>query len=367
MDRPNSPRARAAAARLPCEVIEGLHAGAVLELQAPVCNVGSGEGCDLVLRDEGVAGLHASLLYGRRRWWIRPSPNTRVLLDGQPLEPRTTALPSSCELVLGQARLRLGTGMPQPAQAPAAPALSTPPSLPLRAASWRWVTGGGILATGLLLALATVMQPAVVAREPASTPERVMADLQNAGFHGLKLQPGATRERAVISGYVERHADLQRLRQARPLSGQQAYVLRVQAMEDLVAQVANFIGDPALRVRAPAPGQVSIEGEASRATTRTRLTKLEKELGASLEISAAVSYPEDKPKASGTDRWVRSAAEVGWKIKQVGAAPSGRYLEMQDGTKVFDGGRIGAIEVLKVDPTEVWVQEGSRIGAIRVE
>lgn len=242
-------------------IVAGLHAGATRALaEQEMLVVGSGDDCDIVLADAGVAAHHALITLVSGVFTLR-ALDAPLRIEGKPLHPGDPVELQPLQRVdLGEAAIAFG-GEDESAWSALFPAIASKPSSP-RARPW--------LRRLPLIAAATVLLIAAVAVVAAFLPRRGSEIDQQAYLNALLRQYSITGGKAsvdvngtpVLSGTVEDAATRARIQQQLQKDGVAA-TLELRTGNDIANDVREVFRaqGKAVRTRYLGDGAVEIDGD----------------------------------------------------------------------------------------------------------
>lgn len=239
-------------------IVDGLHAGAnrVLEPDEMIL-VGSGDDCDIVLADDGVANHHALLTLVGGRFLVR-ALDAPVRIGGEDIAPGDPVELSAVQPVrIGEASIAFGREddpawdtfvtvfAPDDEQAPRSAPLAR--RLPL-------IAGVAALSLASLAIFAAVL-PA--SEQPADARDRLAALMAEHGVANLEIVDGVGG-RPTVTGAIDSRVDLDRLNaqlQAEQIDAQ----LQLRTGENIASDVAEMFRGHGLPVQARYVGNGDVE------------------------------------------------------------------------------------------------------------
>lgn len=353
-------------------VLDGVHADAQLVLHSARLTVGCGETSDVFLCDQGVIDRHLCIEWRAGSWWVQPlNAQAPVLFGGRTLPMTATRLGGRVELDIGAARIEL---VPSGAAPPVRPRASgAPPKRRL----WPWLTVASAagLATLALAGLGEATQrgaPAASSAVPPPMPSSDPTPSEGESPEDALLAPWphvrwvGHGHGGRLQGTVQTEAEKASLLALPRWRGVTPLQVAVVSRENVQQLLDQFVDEPDLRVRLGDDGVLEVNGDARNASTRQRLTKLEKDLAVSTRLRINVTYrgveADERQRV-----WHTTAAKAGWRFKQVNTSSSVAFLELEDGARYMEGARLGKWDIVRILPTEIIVKDGTRIGVVSLE
>jgi hypothetical protein len=335
-------------------IVAGVHEGAQRDLPPGDYLVGSDAGCDIVLRDDGVAPRHLLLTISRASY-VKRIDDAVLSMRGKPVRATRLLLSEHDVLSVGSAALVIGTlrqtawsaGAADTADADARaddaeelPQPASPPDATRR--------NGLVMSTLAAIAMlgATLFVYASVWPHPGDSgaDARRLADLQHvvAGLRLPELQV------ALSPKGVATAAEAQQVRQVAPLYTRGTPLVRFHVASELVQRAAEYLDDAGLEVSYAGHGHVLVTGRSTLVETKARAKQLERELGKIAVLDNHAIYidaPETKkPSPVLPVRIVGVYSESG----------EVRHFVTDDGTRYFEGSRLSdGAEVLSIGSGEI--------------
>lgn len=317
-------------------VMSGLHRGATMELEAGEYLVGSGDDCDIALRDREVKPHHCRLT----REWYGFSLHDLRGGNAQPIAPQTVNYDGGeIEAVFDIGGLSLSLRQPPPSR----PAVV---SQPLARTRWSWVMPAII--AGLVVAIAIFVLAKSGSRQ-AQLPvaSRIVAGnlaLIAQGFGSVHFRGGNHGELEVV-GLVTDVAERGRLYEWLRRGHYADAHIAVQAGSELIEQARRAIAAEGLQVDVHA-GRLRIEGTTSERVVKDRIRTLTQDLQSTVPVEDHVTFVAASERSPPTPPFPVRLRGV-----MVGN-PS--YFLTDQGARYFVGGVLpDGAEVLAIDKRQI--------------
>ena len=239
-------------------IVDGLHAGASRILaDEEMILVGSGEDCDIVLADDGVAAHHALISLVGGRFLVR-ALDAPVKVGGQDVHPGDPVELSAIQQVrVGEAIIAFGreddpawddfVTVFAPNDEDAAPRAGFVRKLP-------WIGGIAALSLASLAIFAAVLPAPEHGPDPR---ERLTSLLDEHRVVNVQISDGANG-RATVTGAVDDAATLERLRDRVQAEGLDA-ALQIRTGEHIASDVAEMFRGQSIPVQARYVGNGDVE------------------------------------------------------------------------------------------------------------
>lgn len=239
-------------------IVDGLHAGASRILaDEEMILVGSGEDCDIVLADDGVAAHHALISLVGGRFLVR-ALDAPVKVGGQDVHPGDPVELSAIQQVrIGEAIIAFGreddpawddfVTVFAPNDEDAAPRAGFVRKLP-------WIGGIAALSLASLAIFAAVLPAPEHGPDPR---ERLTSLLDEHRVVNVRISDGANG-RATVTGAVDDAATLERLRDRVQAEGLDA-TLQIRTGEHIASDVAEMFRGQSIPVQARYVGNGDVE------------------------------------------------------------------------------------------------------------
>jgi Inner membrane component of T3SS, cytoplasmic domain len=326
--------AQSAVENLSIFVASGRHKGADLKVTLPLVKnllIGSHIDCDLVISDDGVAPAHALLFEQSGCLCVSALPGCgEMSADGYVVQQIPAKLTNGMVLKLGgTAVLRVQSStLPYPELSQSV-AKGARKGLSQRR---RKITAFASLAC--IACSVILMGLAVDADHRLSS---VKEPLEATGSLTEQLAVTNSKNSAEIS-----------------------------SLEEAARQVDRYLADPGVTVVAHFPKKIEVSGTARSTATLSQLEKIQKFLPSGVEISSKVSYPLDKTMKIPLiqDQQISKLAK---KILQVAASEQVPYIEIEGGTKIFEGGQLNGYELMKISRNVIVARRDNQIENFKVE
>lgn len=200
-------------------IVAGLHAGAARPLaQQEMLVVGSGDDCDIVLADTGVAAHHALVTLVGDTFTLR-ALDAPLRVEGKPLHPGDPAVVAPLQRIdLGEAAFAFGSEN-EAGWAALFPAVAGRPGASTRGSRWFPRLPAIAAVAALLVAAVALFAFVMPRRTPAPDPQAFMTQLIKQ-FHIAKARTATdVNGTPVLSGDIEDEATLKRIQQRVSASG----------------------------------------------------------------------------------------------------------------------------------------------------
>lgn len=348
---PTSPGPAPAEPEQILRILSGLHAGASRTLSSrEMLLIGSGEDCDIVLSDAGVARHHAMVLRHDDSWTLR-AIDAPLGVAGHPLHPGDPmALPRAQRIELGD------VGFAVAAEDDPAWMRLLPGSAPRPGAAKARPTGlrrPRVLAALATVAVFSLVSVAVFAalvspRDASADPRRQVASLvreYHVVNHDITPNPDGT---LVLTGTVRNIATLERIRQRVEADDIDA-VLNLRTGEDIAADVREVLRAEQItaNTRYLGNGRVEVSGKGVDAQTLLAVSHW-RAMDAVNGLQQLVLPPGAARPAQTARADTQAAADEGDRVVAIirGAHPhvltaNGRKYHV--GSQLPDGGRLSVI------------------------
>ena len=317
-------------------ITSGLHRGASMELTGSEYLIGSGDDCDVVMRDEAVSAHHCRLV---REW---SGFCVRDLRTGTP--QRVTALTVAYEGGSIEAGYELGGIQFTLRQDPPASKVARAQEARKQSVSWAILV---VVIAGVVLAIvaaagagrAVTKSPTALAEWTRSGDEALAAQ----GFRSAHFGRDSRGE-PQVNGLVTDLAEKQRLQEWLRGSAYSKAHLNVHPVSDLIEQVRRALADETLKIGLR-DARLDIEGSTSRLELKERIRALTEDLRSTLPVEDRVQYVDAHDGAG------PGPLPVTVRSVMVGN-PS--YFLTDDGTRYFVGGQLSdGAEVLAIDAAQI--------------
>ena len=330
-------------------ITSGLHRGALLELTAPEYLIGSGDDCDIVLRDGHVAARHCRLA---RRW---SGFEVRDLRTSEPqvITPKAVAYDAGAI----EAQYEVGGvvfALRQPLSAQTAERHGKArtrfaPEIALAALA------GSIALTLWTFAASDRHEKWDASHSVAARIVAGNSGLSAAGFSSIHFASGANGELEII-GVLDDSAQRQRLDGWLRRANYGAVTVAVQLISGVLEQARRALAAEGLRVEAR-NGRLQVEGVTTNADVRARIRALSDDLRGTLVVEDHVEYHESRTAAGPFPLRLRGV--------MIGA-PS--YFLTESGARYFVGGVLpDGAEVLAIEATQIRFRLDGRIITYKLE
>jgi type III secretion protein D len=285
------------------KVLEGLHAGAELDLPDGTYIIGSDLQCDLVLLDPGVEKQHLRLHVENRRVNAERLGDARTEVRG--------ALVASKAFGIGDGDVvRLG---------PAAFSLVVPRD----AAAGHSVDGQAL--------------PETQDYPPSGNPQEALA---GNGRRRIALALSILAFLVGTGAFIGLRAFEVPPAKAGAFSPADTAPLPATSGQDYAARVREFILDDRLDVRLDPNGRIVVSGTTQKAEVREQIARLQKEFAKSVEIVDRISYVLDKTPPN--------RIQIPQRIVDISMG-SPRWFKTADGTRNFEGSTMAdGAEVIRI-------------------
>jgi type III secretion system YscD/HrpQ family protein len=316
----------------------GLHRGASMELTAGEYLIGSGDDCDIVLRDTVISAHHCRLV---RHWFGFEVRDLRVEAT-RPIALQAVRYDSGqVESVYDVGGILLGLRQPPSPQSASSPKQVAD----LRSRSW--------LIASIAISVLLLTSAFVAARIRTGTPTTIaIAKRVVAGNQALASQEfGSVRFREgphgalEIAGLVSDQAQRRRLYEWLKRGNYGDATISVQLMSELLEQARRALAGEHLQIGLLA-GRLRIEGTTTQAAVRERVRALKQDLQDSIAVEDDVSYADARKQAA-------SAGPLPIRLRGVMIGDPSYFLTDQ-GARYFVGGTLpGGAEVLSIDAQQI--------------
>jgi len=323
-------------------VMSGRHSGARIELSEGDYLIGSGENCDVVLLDDGVAEQHCR---------VTLKPKGFIVLDvrsesAQPLAARSVThgeRTMESEYEIGGVLISLTLHRQEPLHVSRWPAgwASSKWRMPACAAV------GAMLMISVALGLHRSSEPAAP-EQIAALVVSASAELAQRGFESVRLR-AAGRSLEVV-GFVADLAEETRLRQWLKKENYSGVRVSVRQIPHLLEDVRQTLRDSALHVDLRGR-QLLIEGTTHQPSMKDRIQSLARELQGLVEIEDRVVYTPSSVKPGPLPIRLRGVM-----------LDEPRYLVTDTGARYFVGGAMpDGAEVVSIDADGIRFRKDGQI------
>jgi hypothetical protein len=310
-------------------IVAGLHEGARLDLSAGEHSIGCSEECDFVLSDAGVAAHHLRVLVEKHGVTFEPLNDASLQHKDRLWRTQATRARDYEIYGIGAARFYLCPAATQETRAGAF-AASSPAAQRGRPTKLAYAACALFAAAGLF----TYAEDGWLRRQPdpAALLAQARSTLAALELPDLNVQIDAS-QRLVISGFVQRTQDAQRLQRDTRLRALGTPVLRVHVAEQLLNRLQQDLDAPQVRADYAGNGTIVLRGSAA-AGLRTRVTALRTDLAQVVKVEDRIDY-RAAPAAQSAGANV--ALPVRIVAVHVGAIS---YFEDAEGARYFIGGSL---------------------------
>jgi|HubBroStandDraft_5_1064220.scaffolds.fasta_scaffold32057_2 type III secretion system YscD/HrpQ family protein len=319
-------------------VNSGLHRGATLQLKASEYLIGSGDDCDIVLRDVAISAHHCKLF---RRWFGFALHDLR-LQSPRPIELQAVHYRGGeIESVYDIGGVLLGLRQ-QPSRRQSSSATQRRP-----VRSRTWVLASLAVSALLLMSWFIVAGTGNRAQVPEAIAKRIVTGnqlLAAQGFGSARFREGPHGE-LEVTGLVTDLAQRQRLYDWLRGANYGDATVTVQPISELLEQARRAIADDQLRIGLQA-GRLRIEGATSQPSVKERIQALTRDLRGSIAVEDSVSYVDAREQAG-------SAGPLPIRLRGVMIGNPSYFLTDQ-GVRYFVGGTLpDGAEVLAIDAQQI--------------
>jgi hypothetical protein len=324
-------------------ITSGLHEGARVNLIGGEYVIGSGEDCDIVLLDEGVAQRHARLVIDGVRLRIESIDGAALHTKGRAMLSKAKALGDYEIVSIGAAQFYLSptgeTAAAEDSPSASAAGASARAVKPEHAAAARTRTrfARSVYGASALLAAAAFFTYAEEGwRERGTAPMAALAQAR-AKLAALNLNDVAAslnaRGQLVLSGYVNTAQDARRLREEKSLHALGAPLVQVHIAEQVLARLRQDLDAAGIAAGYLGGGRVALSGSGA-AALKPRVQSLRRDLAQVIAIEDRIDY-----RAPVAARAAPSSAPLPVRIVAVHIGPVS-YFEDADGARYFIGGSL---------------------------
>jgi hypothetical protein len=351
-------------------ILSGLHAGAQRVLPPGEYVLGSGAGCDIILRDPGVAERHLLLVLGEVTVFAKRLADAPWSCSGKPVTAARQLLSERDVLSFGS--VQIGLAPTEPAQEADDAGMALPATGQRRGAGVRRRTTHRVgrrmsvlsasllmVACGLLFAFKT----AVSGVSERSRGEQSLIDAKQL-INSLNLPDLQARLDAkgglVLSGHVDTAQDAQRLRGSAALYANGTPTLKFHVASELAQHATEYLDDPGLSVKYVGHGRLLVAGRSTRAGTRARKEQLVNDMRgvAAIEVVATL-----------IDSAAPDVTSMELPVKVVGiydALGSGAYFRSDDGTQYSQGNVLkNGAEVVSISSSQIVFRLAGKVFSYR--
>jgi hypothetical protein len=313
-------------------VISGRHKDADLAVKLPLAKnllIGSHIDCDLVISDDGVAISHAILFEHNGCIWAMALPGcSQMLANGVVLQHEPIKLTHDMVFSLGSGiELRVqSSSLPHTKSAATVSARAPKRSLWQHRKATVIVSLACITCSAILLGLSL-----------------------NAGYRLPGTMDFITANKSAENFVITTHSS------------------EISSLEESARQVDRYLADPGVKVLARSPKRIEVSGIARSIATREQLEKIQKFLPVGVEISSTVSYPVDKMIKITSAPQDQQMSKLAKKILQVASSEKVPYIEIEGGTRIFEGGQLNGYELMKISPNVIVARRDNKIENFKVE
>ena len=325
-------------------VVSGLHRGASMELTADEYLIGSGDDCDIVLRDSHVAARHCRLARDGSGFTIRdlraasaaPVAPSRVTYEGGAI---------AAQYDVGGVEFTLRHPSPERTR------LHQHPHL--------WVILLVVL-VGVVIALVLTVAGGTVKPAPSVDARRMVA--LDRALGGLSLGSVHLRRNASgelqVDGIVTDAAHRRRLEKWLAANHLDETTVHVQAASDLLDEARRALADDTVRVELR-EGRLLVEGNTSRTMLKNRIQALAEDLHGAVAVEDRLVYVEAGERNAPGPFPVRVQGVMI-------ANPS--YFLTDSGVRYFVGGLLpDGAEVLSIDADMIRFRRAGQVIAYKLE
>jgi Inner membrane component of T3SS, cytoplasmic domain len=351
-------------------VLSGLHAGAHRLLAPGEYVLGSGAGCDIIIRDDGVAAQHLQIVLGEASAYAKRLSDAAWSCGGKEVRSTRRLLRDSDVISVGPVRISLrldeavhdegerdGSSRTAPAaQAGAASAATGARRRPRLVRSVSLIAASS-LAVSCVLLFAYQSAVSGVAERSRGEQRKIEAqnDITNAKLPNVRV---ALDERGslIVSGLVKDLQEEKRLLALPALYAHGTPTLKIKVATQLVQHVAGYLDDPGLTVTHVGNGRLLVSGRSTRPETRARQRQLVQELRGVAEIEVVASMMDAPP---------ADKQNLELPVKVVGiydAVGAAGYFKANDGTRYYEGSILkNGAEVVSIGSDQVIFRQGGKV------
>jgi Inner membrane component of T3SS, cytoplasmic domain len=329
----------------------GLHRGASMALEGGEYLLGSGDDCDIVLRDGLVEPHHCRLT---REWFGFSLCDVRGGKP-QPIAPQAVNYRGGeIEAVYDAGGILLNLRQPVPAGPEAAPE----PSVERR---WSWIWPTAVLAGLAVTAGVFVAADRVVAQVQVPMPQRIVRGnqaLAAAGLSSIHFRQSPHGGLEVV-GLVTDASQWQRLHEWLQHSRFEDAHIAVQLLPDLLEQARHALATENLQVSLHAD-RLRIEGTTPQLVVKDRIRTLAADLRGTVAVEDQVKYVEASERAA-------PAPPFPIKLRAVMVGKPSYFLSDR-GVRYFVGGVLpDGAEVLAIDAQHIRFQLNGKVLVYNLE
>ncbi len=351
-------------------ILSGLHAGAHRLLPPGEYVLGSGAGCDIILRDDDVAERHLLLVLGEVTAYAKRLADVPWHCGGKEVKASRRLLSERDVISFGPVQISLqfddaASANVMPQHAAAQPQRGAPAAARSPAARAHRLGRLPLLSISVLVAVAGALlfafQAALSGVSERSHSQQLRAEAQR--LIGMMNLPDLTvqtdgRGTLVLSGHVASAQDAQRLRSQSLLYSNGTPVMKFQIATELVQHAREYLDDPGLTVQYVGKGRLLVSGHSTRAETQARKTQLIADLRGVVQIDVIASMMDSPQPEPG-------ALELPVKVVGIYDYFGGNaYFRADDGTHYQEGSLLkNGAEVVSISSSQVTFRQDGKIFA----